>query len=162
MGGFVNVYGYGQINVSLRDMRVSNSYAANARLRSNMPATSTWNYSVVAPSEDGNVGNSRFKVNNCYYLSDPGTVDIDLMDDGTSQGLPGRELGDLKLDGFTWADAGHTFSWSAGLSGKAYPYPTATTGADGQPIHYGDWYGSGTAAEEEQEADQPQPAEKTA
>ncbi len=162
VGGFVNVYGYGQINVSLRDMRVSNSYAANARLRSNMPATSTWNYSVVAPSEDGNVGNSRFKVNNCYYLSDPGTVDIDLMDDGTSQGLPGRELGDLKLDGFTWADAGHTFSWSAGLSGKAYPYPTATTGADGQPIHYGDWYGSGTAAEEEQEADQPQPAEKTA
>ena len=162
VGGFVNVYGYGQINVSLRDMRVSNSYAANARLRSNMPATSTWNYSVVAPSEDGNVGNSRFKVNNCYYLSDPGTVDIDLMDDGTSQGLPGRELGDLKLDGFTWADAGHTFSWSAGLSGKAYPYPTATTGADGQPIHYGDWYGSGTAAEEEQEADRPQPAEKTA
>ena len=162
VGGFVNVYGYGQINVSLRDMRVSNSYAANARLRSNMPATSTWNYSVVAPSEDGNVGNSRFKVNNCYYLSDPGTVDIDLMDDGTSQGLPGRELGDLKLDGFTWADAGHTFSWSAGLSGKAYPYPTATTGADGQPIHYGDWYGSGTAAEEEQEADRSQPAEKTA
>lgn len=162
VGGFVNVYGYGQINVSLRDMRVSNSYAANARLRSNMPATSTWNYSVVAPSEDGNVGNSRFKVSNCYYLSDPGTVDIDLMDDGTSQGLTGRELGDLKLDGFTWADAGHTFSWSAGLSGKAYPYPTATTGADGQPIHYGDWYGSGTAAEEEQEADRPQPAEKTA
>lgn len=162
VGGFVNVYGYGQINVSLRDMRVSNSYAANARLRSNMPATSTWNYSVVAPSEDGNVGNSRFKVSNCYYLSDPGTVDINLMDDGTSQGLPGRELGDLTLDGFTWADAGHTFSWSAGLSGKAYPYPTATTGADGQPIHYGDWYGSGTAAEEEQEADRPQPAEKTA
>ncbi len=162
VGGFVNVYGYGQINVSLRDMRVSNSYAANARLRSNMPATSTWNYSVVAPSEDGNVGNSRFKVSNCYYLSDPGTVDIDLMDDGTSRGLTGRELGDLTLDGFTWADAGHTFSWSAGLSGKAYPYPTATTGADGQPIHYGDWYGSGTAAEEEQEADRPQPAEKTA
>lgn len=162
VGGFVNVYGYGQINVSLRDMRVSNSYAANARLRSNMPATSTWNYSVVAPSEDGNVGNSRFKVSNCYYLSDPGTVDIDLMDDGTSWGLTSRELGDLKLDGFTWADAGHTFSWSAGLSGKAYPYPTATTGADGQPIHYGDWYGSGTAAEEEQEADRPQPAEKTA
>ena len=162
VGGFVNVYGYGQINVSQRDMRVSNSYAANARLRSNMPATSTWNYSVVAPSEDGNVGNSRFKVSNCYYLSDPGTVDIDLMDDGTSQGLTGRELGDLKLDGFTWADAGHTFSWSAGLSGKAYPYPTATTGADGQPVHYGDWYGSGTAAEEEQEADRPQPAEKTA
>ncbi len=162
VGGFVNVYGYGQINVSLRDMRVSNSYAANARLRSNMPATSTWNYSVVAPSEDGNVGNSRFKVSNCYYLSDPGTVDIDLMDDGTSQGLTGRELGGLTLDGFTWADAGHTFSWSAGLSGKAYPYPTATTGADGQPIHYGDWYGSGTAAEEEQEADRSQPAEKTA
>ena len=162
VGGFVNVYGYGQINVSQRDMRVSNSYAANARLRSNMPATSTWNYSVVAPSEDGNVGNSRFKVSNCYYLSDPGTVDIDLMDDGTSQGLTGRELGDLTLDGFTWADAGHTFSWSAGLSGKAYPYPTATTGADGQPIHYGDWYGSGTAAEEEQETDRPQPAEKTA
>lgn len=162
VGGFVNVYGYGQINVSQRDMRVSNSYAANARLRSNMPATSTWNYSVVAPSEDGNVGNSRFKVSNCYYLSDPGTVDIDLMDDGTSRGLPGRELGYLTLDGFTWADAGHTFSWSAGLSGKAYPYPTATTGADGQPVHYGDWYGSGTAAEEEQEADRPQPAEKTA
>ena len=162
VGGFVNVYGYGQINVSLRDMRVSNSYAANARLRSNMPATGTRNYSVVAPSEDGNVGNSRFKVSNCYYLSDPGTVDIDLMDDGTSRGLTGRELGDLTLDGFTWADAGHTFSWSAGLSGKAYPYPTATTGADGQPIHYGDWYGSGTAAEEEQEADRPQPAEKTA
>ena len=162
VGGFVNVYGYGQINVSLRDMRVSNSYAANARLRSNMPATSTWNYSVVAPSEDGNVGNSRFKVSNCYYLSDPGTVDIDLMDDGTSQGLTGRELGGLTLDGFTWAVAGHTFSWSAGLSGKAYPYPTATTGADGQPIHYGDWYGSGTAAEEEQEADRSQPAEKTA
>ncbi len=162
VGGFVNVYGYGQINVSQRDMRVSNSYAANARLRSNMPATSTWNYSVVAPSEDGNVGNSRFKVSNCYYLSDPGTVDIDLMDDGTSRGLPGRELGDLTLDGFTWADAGHTFSWSTGLSGKAYPYPTATTGADGQPVHYGDWYGSGTAAEEEQEADRPQPAEKTA
>ena len=162
VGGFVNVYGYGQINVSQRDMRVSNSYAANARLRSNMPATSTWNYSVVAPSEDGNVGNSRFKVSNCYYLSDPGTVDIDLMDDGTSRGLTGRELGDLTLDGFTWADAGHTFSWSAGLSGKAYPYPTATTGADGQPVHYGDWYGSGTAAEEEQEADRPQPAEKTA
>lgn len=162
VGGFVNVYGYGQINVSLRDMRVSNSYAANARLRSNMPATSTWNYSVVAPSEDGNVGNSRFKVSNCYYLSDPGTVDIDLMDDGTSRGLTDRELGYLTLDGFTWADAGHTFSWSTGLSGKAYPYPTATTGADGQPIHYGDWYGSGTAAEEEQEADRPQPAEKTA
>lgn len=162
VGGFVNVYGYGQINVSQRDMRVSNSYAANARLRSNMPATGTRNYSVVAPSEDGNVGNSRFKVSNCYYLSDPGTVDIDLMDDGTSRGLTGRELGDLTLDGFTWADAGHTFSWSAGLSGKAYPYPTATTGADGQPIHYGDWYGSGTAAEEEQEADRPQPAEKTA
>lgn len=162
VGGFVNVYGYGQINVSQRDMRVSNSYAANARLRSNMPATSTWNYSVVAPSEDGNVGNSRFKVSNCYYLSDPGTVDIDLMDDGTSRGLTGQELGNLTLDGFTWADAGHTFSWSAGLSGKAYPYPTATTGADGQPIHYGDWYGSGTAAEEEQEADRPQPAEKTA
>ena len=162
VGGFVNVYGYGQINVSLRDMRVSNSYAANARLRSNMPATSTWNYSVVAPSEDGNVGNSRFKVSNCYYLSDPGTVDIDLMDDGTSRGLTSRELGYLTMDGFTWADAGHTFSWSAGLSGKAYPYPTATTGADGQPIHYGDWYGSGTAAEEEQEADWPQPAEKTA
>lgn len=162
VGGFVNVYGYGQINVSQRDMRVSNSYAANARLRSNMPATSTWNYSVVAPSEDGNVGNSRFKVSNCYYLSDPGTVDIDLMDDGTSWGLTDRELGDLTLDGFTWADAGHTFSWSAGLSGKAYPYPTATTGADGQPVHYGDWYGSGTAAEEEQEADRPQPAEKTA
>lgn len=162
VGGFVNVYGYGQINVSQRDMRVSNSYAANARLRSNMPATSTWNYSVVAPSEDGNVGNSRFKVSNCYYLSDPGTVDIDLMDDGTSRGLTGRELGYLTMDGFTWADAGHTFSWSAGLSGKAYPYPTATTGADGQPVHYGDWYGSGTAAEEEQEADRPQPAEKTA
>lgn len=162
VGGFVNVYGYGQINVSQRDMRVSNSYAANARLRSNMPATGTRNYSVVAPSEDGNVGNSRFKVSNCYYLSDPGTVDIDLMDDGTSRGLTGRELGDLTLDGFTWADAGHTFSWSAGLSGKAYPYPTATTGADGQPVHYGDWYGSGTAAEEEQEADRPQPAEKTA
>lgn len=162
VGGFVNVYGYGQINVSLRDMRVSNSYAANARLRSNMPATSTWNYSVVAPSEDGNVGNSRFKVSNCYYLSDPGAVDIDLMDDGTSWGLTSRELGDLTMDGFTWADAGHTFSWSAGLSGKAYPYPTATTGADGQPVHYGDWYGSGTAAEEEQEADRPQPAEKTA
>ena len=162
VGGFVNVYGYGQIDVSQRDMRVSNSYAANARLRSNMPATSTWNYSVVAPSEDGTVGNSRFKVSNCYYLSDPGTVDIDLMDDGTSRGLPGRELGYLTLDGFTWADAGHTFSWSAGLSGKAYPYPTATTGADGQPVHYGDWYGSGTAAEEEQEADRPQPAEKTA
>ena len=162
VGGFVNVYGYGQINVSLRDMRVSNSYAANARLRSNMPATSTWNYSVVAPSEDGNVGNSRFKVSNCYYLSDPGTVDIDLMDDGTSWGLTDRELGYLTMDGFTWADAGHTFSWSAGLSGKAYPYPTATTGADGQPVHYGDWYGSGTAAEEEQEADRPQPAEKTA
>ena len=162
VGGFVNVYGYGQINVSLRDMRVSNSYAANARLRSNMPATSTWNYSVVAPSEDGNVGNSRFKVSNCYYLSDPGTVDIGLMDDGTSWGLPGRELGYLTMDGFTWADAGHTFSWSAGLSGKAYPYPTATTGADGQPVHYGDWYGSGTAAGEEQEADRPQPAEKTA
>ena len=162
VGGFVNVYGYGQINVSLRDMRVSNSYAANARLRSNMPATGTRNYSVVAPSEDGNVGNSRFKVSNCYYLSDPGAVDIDLMDDGTSWGLTGRELGDLTMDGFTWADAGHTFSWSAGLSGKAYPYPTATTGADGQPIHYGDWYGSGTAAEEEQEADRPQPAEKTA
>ena len=162
VGGFVNVYGYGQINVSLRDMRVSNSYAANARLRSNMPATGTRNYSVVAPSEDGNVGNSRFKVSNCYYLSDPGTVDIDLMDDGTSWGLTSRELGDLTMDGFTWADAGHTFSWSAGLSGKAYPYPTATTGADGQPVHYGDWYGSGTAAEEEQEADRPQPAEKTA
>lgn len=162
VGGFVNVYGYGQINVSQRDMRVSNSYAANARLRSNMPATGTRNYSVVAPSEDGNVGNSRFKVSNCYYLSDPGTVDIDLMDDGTSWGLTRRELGYLTMDGFTWADAGHTFSWSAGLSGKAYPYPTATTGADGQPIHYGDWYGSGTAAEEEQEADQPQPAEKTA
>lgn len=162
VGGFVNVYGYGQINVSLRDMRVSNSYAANARLRSNMPATGTRNYSVVAPSEDGNVGNSRFKVSNCYYLSDPGTVDIGLMDDGTSQGLTGRELGDLTLDGFTRADAGHTFSWSAGLSGKAYPYPTATTGADGQPVHYGDWYGSGTAAEEEQEADRSQPAEKTA
>lgn len=162
VGGFVNVYGYGQINVSLRDMRVSNSYAANARLRSNMPATGTRNYSVVAPSEDGNVGNSRFKVSNCYYLSDPGTVDIGLMDDGTSWGLTGRELGDLTLDGFTWADAGHTFSWSADLSGKAYPYPTATTGADGQPVHYGDWYGSGTAAEEEQEADRPQPAEKTA
>ncbi len=162
VGGFVNVYGYGQINVSQRDMRVSNSYAANARLRSNMPATSTWNYSVVAPSEDGNVGNSRFKVSNCYYLSDPGTVDIDLMDDGTSRGLTSRELGYLTMDGFTWADAGHTFSWSAGLSGKAYPYPTATTGADGQPVHYGDWYGSGTAAEEEQEADRPQPAEKTA
>ena len=162
VGGFVNVYGYGQINVSQRDMRVSNSYAANARLRSNMPATGTRNYSVVAPSEDGNVGNSRFKVSNCYYLSDPGTVDIDLMDDGTSWGLTDRELGYLTMDGFTWADAGHTFSWSAGLSGKAYPYPTATTGADGQPIHYGDWYGSGTAAEEEQEADRPQPAEKTA
>lgn len=162
VGGFVNVYGYGQINVSQRDMRVSNSYAANARLRSNMPATSTWNYSVVAPSEDGNVGNSRFKVSNCYYLSDPGAVDIDLMDDGTSWGLTDRELGYLTMDGFTWADAGHTFSWSAGLSGKAYPYPTATTGADGQPVHYGDWYGSGTAAEEEQEADRPQPAEKTA
>lgn len=162
VGGFVNVYGYGQINVSQRDMRVSNSYAANARLRSNMPATSTWNYSVVAPSEDGNVGNSRFKVSNCYYLSDPGTVDIGLMDDGTSWGLTDRELGYLTMDGFTWADAGHTFSWSAGLSGKAYPYPTATTGADGQPVHYGDWYGSGTAAEEEQEADRPQPAEKTA
>lgn len=162
VGGFVNVYGYGQINVSQRDMRVSNSYAANARLRSNMPATSTWNYSVVAPSEDGNVGNSRFKVSNCYYLSDPGAVDIDLMDDGTSWGLTDRELGYLTMDGFTWADAGHTFSWSAGLSGKAYPYPTATTGADGQPIHYGDWYGSGTAAGEEQEADRPQPAEKTA
>ena len=162
VGGFVNVYGYGQINVSLRDMRVSNSYAANARLRSNMPATGTRNYSVVAPSEDGNVGNSRFKVSNCYYLSEPGTVDIDLMDDGTSWGLTSRELGDLTMDGFTWADAGHTFSWSAGLSGKAYPYPTATTGADGQPVHYGDWYGSGTAAEEEQEADRPQPAEKTA
>lgn len=162
VGGFVNVYGYGQINVSQRDMRVSNSYAANARLRSNMPATGTRNYSVVAPSEDGNVGNSRFKVSNCYYLSDPGAVDIDLMDDGTSRGLTDRELGYLTMDGFTWADAGHTFSWSAGLSGKAYPYPTATTGADGQPIHYGDWYGSGTAAEEEQEADQPQPAEKTA
>ena len=162
VGGFVNVYGYGQINVSLRDMRVSNSYAANARLRSNMPATGTRNYSVVAPSEDGNVGNSRFKVSNCYYLSDPGTVDIGLMDDGTSWGLTSRELGDLTMDGFTWADAGHTFSWSAGLSGKAYPYPTATTGADGQPVHYGDWYGSGTAAGEEQEADRPQPAEKTA
>lgn len=162
VGGFVNVYGYGQINVSQRDMRVSNSYAANARLRSNMPATGTRNYSVVAPSEDGNVGNSRFKVSNCYYLSDPGTVDIDLMDDGTSWGLTDRELGALTLDGFTWADAGHTFSWSASLSGKAYPYPTATTGADGQPVHYGDWYGSGTAAEEEQEADRPQPAEKTA
>lgn len=162
VGGFVNVYGYGQINVSQRDMRVSNSYAANARLRSNMPATGTRNYSVVAPSEDGNVGNSRFKVSNCYYLSDPGAVDIDLMDDGTSWGLTSRELGDLTMDGFTWADAGHTFSWSAGLSGKAYPYPTATTGADGQPVHYGDWYGSGTAAEEEQEADRPQPAEKTA
>ena len=162
VGGFVNVYGYGQINVSLRDMRVSNSYAANARLRSNMPATGTRNYSVVAPSEDGNVGNSRFKVSNCYYLSDPGTVDIGLMDDGTSWGLTGRELGYLTMDGFTWADAGHTFAWSAGLSGKAYPYPTATTGADGQPVHYGDWYGSGTAAEEEQEADRPQPAEKTA
>ena len=162
VGGFVNVYGYGQINVSLRDMRVSNSYAANARLRSNMPATGTRNYSVVAPSEDGNVGNSRFKVSNCYYLSDPGTVDIGLMDDGTSWGLTSRELGYLTMDGFTWADAGHTFAWSAGLSGKAYPYPTATTGADGQPVHYGDWYGSGTAAEEEQEADQPQPAEKTA
>lgn len=162
VGGFVNVYGYGQINVSQRDMRVSNSYAANARLRSNMPATGTRNYSVVAPSEDGNVGNSRFKVSNCYYLSDPGTVDIDLMDDGTSWGLTSRELGDLTMDGFTWADAGHTFSWSAGLSGKAYPYPTATTGADGQPVHYGDWYGSGTAAEEKQEADRPQPAEKTA
>ena len=161
-GGFVNVYGYGQINVSQRDMRVSNSYAANARLRSNMPATGPRNYSVVAPSEDGNVGNSRFKVSNCYYLSDPGTVDIDLMDDGTSWGLTDRELGYLTMDGFTWADAGHTFSWSAGLSGKAYPYPTATTGADGQPVHYGDWYGSGTAAEEEQEADRPQPAEKTA
>ena len=84
------------------------------------------------------------------------------MDDGTSRGLTSRELGYLTMDGFTWADAGHTFSWSAGLSGKAYPYPTATTGADGQPIHYGDWYGSGTAAEEEQEADWPQPAEKTA
>ncbi len=162
VGGFVNVYGYGQINVSQRDMRVSNSYAANARLRSNMPATGTRNYSVVAPSEDGNVGNSRFKVSNCYYLSDPGTVDIDLMDDGTSWGLTSQELGYLTMDGFTWADAGHTFSWSAGLSGKAYPYPTATTGADGQPIHYGDWYGSGTAAEEEQEADRPQPAEKPA
>ena len=162
VGGFVNVYGYGQINVSQRDMRVSNSYAANARLRSNMLATGTRNYSVVAPSEDGNVGNSRFKVSNCYYLSDPGTVDIDLMDDGTSWGLTGRELGYLTMDGFTWADAGHTFSWSAGLSGKAYPYPTATTGADGQPVHYGDWYGSGTAAGEEQEADRPQPAEKTA
>ena len=162
VGGFVNVYGYGQINVSQRDMRVSNSYAANARLRSNMPATGTRNYSVVAPSEDGNVGNSRFKVSNCYYLSDPGAVDIDLMDDGTSWGLTDRELGYLTMDGFTWADAGHTFSWSAGLSGKAYPYPTATTGADGQPVHYGDWYGSGTAAEEEQEADRPQPAEKTA
>ena len=162
VGGFVNVYGYGQINVSLRDMRVSNSYAANARLRSNMPATGTRNYSVVAPSEDGNVGNSRFKVSNCYYLSDPGAVDIDLMDDGTSWGLTSRELGYLTMDGFTWADAGHTFAWSAGLSGKAYPYPTATTGADGQPVHYGDWYGSGTAAEEEQEADRPQPAEKTA
>lgn len=162
VGGFVNVYGYGQEDVSQRDMRVSNSYAANARLRSNMPATGTRNYSVVAPSEDGNVGNSRFKVSNCYYLSDPGTVDIDLMDDGTSWGLTSRELGDLTMDGFTWADAGHTFSWSAGLSGKAYPYPTATTGADGQPVHYGDWYGSGTAAEEEQEADRPQPAEKTA
>lgn len=162
VGGFVNVYGYGQINVSQRDMRVSNSYAANARLRSNMPATGTRNYSVVAPSEDGNVGNSRFKVSNCYYLSDPGTVDIDLMDDGTSWGLTSQELGYLTMDGFTWADAGHTFSWSAGLSGKAYPYPTATTGADGQPVHYGDWYGSGTAAGEEQEADRPQPAEKTA
>ncbi|WP_207721794.1 pilus assembly FimT family protein [Flintibacter faecis] len=162
VGGFVNVYGYGQINVSQRDMRVSNSYAANARLRSNMPATGTRNYSVVAPSEDGDVGNSRFKVSNCYYLSDPGTVDIDLMDDGTSWGLTDRELGYLTMDGFTWADAGHTFSWSASLSGKAYPYPTATTGADGQPVHYGDWYGSGTAAEEEQEADRPQPAEKTA
>lgn len=162
VGGFVNVYGYGQKDVSQRDMRVSNSYAANARLRSNMPATGTRNYSVVAPSEDGNVGNSRFKVSNCYYLSDPGTVDIDLMDDGTSWELTSRELGDLTMDGFTWADAGHTFSWSAGLSGKAYPYPTATTGADGQPVHYGDWYGSGTAAEEEQEADRPQPAEKTA
>lgn len=162
VGGFVNVYGYGQKDVSQRDMRVSNSYAANARLRSNMPATATWNYSVVAPSEDGNVGNSRFKVSNCYYLSDPGTVDIGLLDDGTSRGLTGRELGYLTLDGFTWADAGHTFSWSADLSGKAYPYPTATTGADGQPVHYGDWYGSGIAAEEEQEADRPQPAEKTA
>lgn len=39
----------------------------------------------------------------------------------------------------------HTFPWSAGLIGKAYPYPTATTGADGQPIHYGDWYSSSTA-----------------
>ena len=162
VGGFVNVYGYGQINISQRDMRVSNSYAANARLRSNMPATGTRNYSVVAPSEDGNVGNSRFKVSNCYYLSDPGAVDIDLMDDGTSWGLTDRELGYLTMDGFTWADAGHTFSWSAGLSGKAYPYPTATTGADGQPVHYGDWYGSGTAAGEEQEADRPQPAEKPA
>ena len=162
VGGFVNVWGYGQDNVSQRDMRVSNSYAANARLRSNMPATATWNYSVVAPSEDGNVGNSRFKVSNCYYLSDPGTVDIGLMDDGTSRGLTGRELGYLTLDGFNWADAGHTFPWSAGLIGKAYPYPTATTGADGQPVHYGDWYGSGTVAEEEQEADRPQPAEKTA
>ena len=162
VGGFVNVWGYGQDNVSQRDMRVSNSYAANARLSSNMPDSAKWNFTVVAPMYDDNIWNTQVKISNCYYLDGSGIVDITLKDDGFSQRLTSQQLSHQEIDGFNWADAGHTFPWSAGLIGKAYPYPTATTGADGQPIHYGDWYGSGIAAEEEQEADRPQPAEKTA
>ena len=162
VGGFVNVWGYGQDNVSQRDMRVSNSYAANARLSSNMPDSAKWNFTVVAPMYDDNIWNTQVKISNCYYLEGSGIVDITLKDDGFSQRLTSQQLSHQEIDGFNWADAGHTFPWSAGLIGKAYPYPTATTGADGQPVHYGDWYGSGTVAEEEQEADRPQPAEKTA
>lgn len=145
VGGFVNVWGYGQDNVSQRDMRVSNSYAANARLSSNMPDSAKWNFTVVAPMYDDNIWNTQVKISNCYYLDGSGIVDITLKDDGFSQRLTSQQLSHQEIDGFNWADAGHTFPWSAGLIGKAYPYPTATTGADGQPIHYGDWYSSSTA-----------------
>ena len=183
VGGFVNVWGYGQDNVSQRDMRVSNSYAANARLSSNMPDSAKWNFTVVAPMYDDNIWNTQVKISNCYYLDGSGIVDITLKDDGFSQRLTSQQLSHQEIDGFNWADAGHTFPWSAGLIGKAYPYPTATTGADGQPVHYGDWYGSGTATydapdvtaqeedpvadaiplepEESREADQAQPTEET-
>ena len=85
-------------------------------------------------------------VSRCYYL-DGGTYSyrgsVHLYNyDGVKGASPvtDDELAALRLTGFGAVDGDHTFfhDRSDGTE-AAYPYRSAVAGADGRPVHYGDW-----------------------
>ena len=141
-------YAYGSIDIP--DIRGGETVLAG--FAADNYGTVTASFCATALSSAGGttygfVPNSG-SVTGCFFLNE-GTYSfadkISLYDFAAgspgAQGVTREELETLRISGFSGVSAANTENYpnTPAGDGAAYPYISSITGADGAPVHYGDW-----------------------